>query len=399
MRIVQINSYSNGSTGHIANAIHEALLANGHNSLFAYGNGPDIPKGGYRIGSKTDFLCHTLVSLFTGLHGYSSVFSTLRLINKLKEFNPDIVHLHNLHGSYLNLDIILRYLSKHNVKTVITVHDCWIYTGKCYHYYEANCDRYLHHCGNCPQLSMYPKSYWFDFTAKMLKDKQQLLGAIQNLSVVTISDWLQNQVKKTFLGTRTVTTIRNGVSDMFRRDYNVHSTEMDERIAGKFVVLGVASSWNAHKGISDFIKLAGMLSDDEVIVLVGHLPKDIILPDNIFTIDHTSNAAALAGIYNNASVYVSMSTEETFGLTIAEALCCGLPTIVYQATACPEMVSDGENGYIALPHDVAQVYQYIRKIKNTSAFDKEQIAQSARRKYSTQQMTEEYLSFYKRRDV
>ena len=113
MRVVQINSYSNGSTGHIANAIHNALLANGHESLFAFGNGPDIPEGGYRIGSKPDFLCHTLVSLCAGLHGYSSVFSTFRLINRIKAFHPDVVHLHNLHGSYLNLDTLLNFAPLH----------------------------------------------------------------------------------------------------------------------------------------------------------------------------------------------------------------------------------------------------------------------------------------------
>ena len=399
MRVVQINSYSNGSTGHIANAIHNALLANGHESLFAFGNGPDIPEGGYRIGSKPDFLCHTLVSLCAGLHGYSSVFSTFRLINRIKAFHPDVVHLHNLHGSYLNLDILFRYLSRHNIKTVITVHDCWIYTGKCYHYYEAKCDRFLHQCGNCPQLSMYPKSYWFDFTSKMLKDKQRLLGSLEDLHVVTISNWLQNQLKETFLGTRTITTIKNGVSGIYSRDHKAHVAKFDKCFAGKFIILGVASSWNMHKGIADFVKLAEMLADDEVIVLVGHLQKDIILPDNIFTIEHTHNAEELANIYNNASVYVSLSTEETFGLTIAEALCCGLPAIVYRATACPEMVSEGENGYIAQPHNVSQVYEYIQKIKNTPAFDKDLIAQTAQRKYSTQHMTDEYLSFYKRRGV
>lgn len=399
MRIVQINSYSNGSTGHIANAIHNALLANGHESLFAFGNGPDISEGGYRIGSKPDFLCHTLVSLFTGLHGYSSVFSTVRLIEKIKKFNPDIVHLHNLHGGYINIRLLFQYLSKNNIKTVITVHDCWLYTGKCYHYYEANCDRFLHKCGNCPQLSMYPKSYWFDFTSKMLKDKQKLLGSLKNLHIVTISDWLQSQVKRTFLGTRPVTTIRNGVSSVYRHYDDAYSPIFDERLSGKFIILGVASSWNSHKGIADFVKLAKMLSDDEVIVLVGHIKKDIVLPDNICVIDHTNNMEELANIYNCASVYVSLSTEETFGLTIAEALSCGLPSVVYRATACSEMVSEGENGYIAQPHNVPQVYEYIQQIKNAPVIERNIISQNAQRKYSMQHMTDEYLSFYNRRVV
>ena len=393
MRIVQINSYSNGSTGHIASAIHKALLANGHDSLFAYGNGPDIPEGGYRIGSRPDFLYHTAISLFTGLHGYCSVLSTFRLIEKLKKFKPDIVHLHNLHGSYLNLPLLFQYLSRYHIKTVITVHDCWLFTGKCYHYYEAKCDRFLSECGNCPQLSMYPKSYWFDFTSKMLKDKQHLLGSIENLNIVTISDWLQGQVKKTFLGTRPVTTIHNGVNGIFRRYDEPYAPKL-EQLSHKFIILGVASSWNAHKGIADFVKLAEMLSEDEVIVLVGGMHKNVALPNNIIAIDRTDSAEELAHIYSKASVYVSLSTEETFGLTIAEALCCGLPAVVYRATACPELVSEGEDGYVAQPHNIPQVYGYIQQIKRAAVNDRATISRNAQRRYSTQRMVDAYLSYY-----
>lgn len=395
MRVVQINSYSNGSTGHIANTIHQALLSNGDESLFAYGSGPELPEGGYRIGNKRDVSFHTYATLLTGLHGYCSVRATRRLVKKLKAFQPDIVHLHNLHGSYLNLKILLRYLSKQKIKTVITAHDCWLYTGKCYHYYEAKCDKYLQKCGNCPQLAMYPKSLRFDRTAKMLKDKQKLFGAIPQLYVVTISDWLHNQVAESFLGERPITTIRNGVNSIYRIYGDGKPAGFPEQFSDKFVILGVASSWNQHKGISDFIKLADMLSEDEVIVLVGHIKNDVTLPGNIVTIDHTENMKELADIYNAASVYVSMSTEETFGLTIAEALSCGLPSVVYGATACPEMIAEEENGGIAQPHDIKQVYDRIQQIKKATWINKTAISEKAREKYSTQRMAEEYLAFYR----
>ncbi len=395
MRIVHINSYSNGSTGNIANAVHQALLKNGDESLFAYGNGPDLPEGGYRIGNKVDFKFHTLVTLFTGLHGYSSVISTYRLIKKIKKFNTDIVHLHNLHGSYLNVPMLLKYLSRHKVRTVMTMHDCWLYTGKCYHYYEAKCDRFLHKCGNCPQLSMYPKSFWFDFTPKMLKDKQKLLGTIQDLRIIAISNWISDQIKNTFLGTRPITIIRNGMNDIFRRYSDVGISRFAEQFADKFVILGVASSWNVHKGIADFIKLAEMLSDDEIIVLVGNIKNGTLLPDNVFTIDHTENREELAYIYNAASVYVSLSTEETLCSTIAEALCCGTPSIVYHATACPEMISEGENGYIAQPHNIQQVYEYIQQVKRNSLHDRDMISENTKRQCSTKRMVDEYLAFYR----
>ncbi len=392
MKVVHINSYSNGSTGHIASSIHSALLDSGNESLFAFGNGPDIVRGGYRIGSKFDFFLHTLTTLLTGLHGYSSAFATRRLVKKLKKFNPDIVHLHNLHGGYLNLKILFNFLKKSNIKTVVTVHDCWLYTGKCYHYYEAKCDKFLDKCGKCPQLSMYPKSYFFDFTPKMLKDKKKLIGSLENLYAITISKWLQEEVERSFMGKYPVTTIRNGVNDIYRISDRELNTELDSKLQNKFVILGVASSWNEHKGISDFLKLSELLSEDEVIVLVGNI-NNRSLPDNVIAIDHTSKEELVA-IYNAASVYVSMSCEETFGLTIAEALSCGTPAIVYQATACPEMITSEEVGYVAAPHNIEQVYEYICKIKTTSV-NRIAISQKAQELYSTQRMLDEYLSFYR----
>ena len=394
MRIVQINSYSNGSTGHIANSIHKELLSQGHESLFAYGNGPDIGQGGYRIGNRFDCFVHTVVTLITGLHGYSSVLSTYRLIKRIEEFKPDIIHLHNLHGSYLNLRVLFGYLKKSKIETVITLHDCWLYTGKCYHYYEAKCDRYLHSCGNCTQLSMYPKSYYFDRTKKMLRDKKKWIGQLDHLHVITISDWSQGQAEETFLGEYPIHTIKNGINPGFGQTCEVDSA-LSAMVGDRFIILGVASSWNAHKGIYDFIKLAQMLSEDEVIVLVGQISEEIELPDNIISAGSKQSVEALALIYNTAGVYVNMSTEETFGLVTAEAMACGAPCIVYGATACPEMIEGGKNGYIAAPHDMSQVYAHIQSVKNTASFDRTEISRKAREKYSARRMVSEYLTAYR----
>ena len=395
MKIMQINSYSDGSTGHIAQAVHNALLNSGNDSLLAYGAGSDVLSGGYGISNKADMFTHTAVTLLTGLHGYSSSIATYKLIKKIKEFNPDIVHLHNLHGGYVNITMLLNYLIESKLKIVITLHDCWLYTGKCYHYYEAQCNKFMQSCGNCPQLSMYPKSYFFDFTKKMLADKKRILSDADNLYLVTVSDWLKTEVKKTFLGKYPIKTIPNGVNKDFILKTDCGVTKVRNMADGKFIILGVASSWNKHKGINDFIKLSKLLKDDEIIILVGNIANNSTITDNIILVDRTSNTQELASFYNAASVYVSMSTEETFGLTIAEALSCGTPAIVYNATACAEMVSDGENGYVVTPHDINQVYKCIQKIREEKDIDKNSIAQNAREKYSISKMINEYLSFYR----
>lgn len=394
MRVVHINSYSNGSTGHIVNSVHKALLARGDESLFAYGMGPDSTEGGYRISNRFHMFQHTIVSLFLGLHGYSSGHDTRKLIRKIKKFKPDIVHLHNLHGGYIHFGRLFDFLTSSGVKIVITVHDCWLYTGKCYHYYEAGCRKYLDGCGNCPQLSMYPKSYHFDFTAKMLTDKKEKISRAKDLHIITISNWLQEEVKQTFLGKYPIKTIRNGVNPVFTRYSSDVLKELQKKNNHKFVILGVASSWNVHKGIKDFIDLADFLQDDEEIVLVGNMSRNVILPSNISVVEHTESIEDLVAIYNSASVYVSMSTEETFGLTIAEALNCGIPAVVYNATACAEMVSDGENGYVVPPHNIEQVYESIQKIKKNKDINHALISQNASSKYSSERMVKEYLEYY-----
>lgn len=393
MRVAQINTCSYGSTGQISKSIHNELISRGENSILAYGFGPHIPVGGFRIGNKVDGLIHRSFSLVSGLHGYASVLTTYRLIGQLKKFKPDIIHLHNVHGGYVNIHLLFKYIKKENIKTVITLHDCWLFTGKCYHYYEANCYRYLHSCGKCPQLSMYPKSRFFDFTAKMLEDKKQLIEPLEKVCVVTVSEWLKSQAQETFLGKFPIKVIKNSVNSQFGIVNEFPLSPACEELKGKHIILGVASVWDEHKGLKDFIRLSDFLKEDERILLVGRIPNKSALPENIIVVDRTENVEELVRIYNMASVYVSMSTEETFGLTIAEAMCCGTPAIVYNATACKEMVTEGENGYIAQPHNVEQVYDYIQKLKKAT-LDKKAMSEFIKNKYLNEKMIEGYLSLY-----
>ncbi len=393
MRVVQINTCSYGSTGQISKEIHRGLQEKGYESLLAYGFGPEITLGGFKIGNKVDGLIHRVFSDFSGLHGYASVLTTYRLIRKLKKFKPDIIHLHNIHGGYLNIHLLFKYIKKQKIKTVITLHDCWLFTGKCYHYYEIGCNRYLHSCGACPQLSMYPKSRFFDFTTKMLKDKKSLIEPLENVNIVTVSEWLKSQAEATFLGRFPVKVIKNGVKEQYGIVNEAPVTTVCEKLTDKFVILGVASVWDEHKGIKDFVELSSRLSDEEKILLVGKIHDKKSLPENISVIDRTENVEELVRIYNMADVYVSMSTEETFGLTIAEAMCCGVPSIVYDATACKEMVISGQNGYIAQPHCIDEIYNFIQEIKNKS-FDRESMSKDTKKRYSVQKMVDSYLSLY-----
>lgn len=395
MRVFHINSYSNGSTGKIATAIHEELINQGSDSCFAYGLGETPYENCCKITNPRSMLLHAYTTMLTGLHGYFSSHQTLALINKIKAFHPDIVHLHNLHGGYINVFMLLRFLKKSDIKTVITLHDCWLFTGKCYHFYEAGCNRWTENCGNCPQLSMYPKSIFFDRTKKMLKDKRKAFKGFKSLNIVAVSDWLRDTAKQSFLNEYEIRTIHNGIdTSLFYPRTDFSDINKKYKLSDKFVILGVASSWNEHKGLADFLRLSEMLDENEVIVLVGVTDEQKeLLPKNIIGISRTENSNELADLYSRADVFLNCSTEETFGLVVAEAMACATPAIVYDATACGEILDEG-TGFVVQPHDIKKVYDCIAEIKKGKTDYKTNCVSKICNDYKKEIMVKKYIDLY-----
>lgn len=395
MKVLQINSYSNGSTGTIAKSIHNALKKNGDESVFAYGIG-NSSETDFKIGTELDFKLHTYGTLLTGLHGYFSKNNTKKLIDFIKKENPDIIHLHNIHGGYINLQVLFNFLKIYNKKVVITLHDCWLFTGKCYHFYEAGCEKWKEKCGNCPQTAMYPKSLFFDRTEKMLADKKVLLKDFPNLHVIAVSNWLGDVAKESFLGEYPISVIYNGVDTSFFFPQDTADIENKYNLNGKFVILGVASSWSTDKGLQDFIKLSEKLQENEVIVLVG-VTEEIKsnLPANCIGITRTENKTKLAKLYSRADVFVNFSAQETFGMVTAEAMACGTPVIVSSTTACPEIVCDG-TGFVAEPHNIEQISNYIDKIRRMPrGYYRDACVTHVKENYTVEKMTASYINLYK----
>lgn len=395
MKVLQINSYSNGSTGTIAKSIHNALKKNGDESVFAYGIG-NSSETDFKIGTELDFKLHTYGTLLTGLHGYFSKNNTKKLIDFIKKENPDIIHLHNIHGGYINLQVLFNFLKIYNKKVVITLHDCWLFTGKCYHFYEAGCEKWKEKCGNCPQTAMYPKSLFFDRTEKMLADKKVLLKDFPNLHVIAVSNWLGDVAKESFLGEYPISVIYNGVDTSFFFPQDTAEIENKYNLNGKFVILGVASSWSTDKGLQDFIKLSEKLQENEVIVLVG-VTEEIKsnLPANCIGITRTENKTKLAKLYSRADVFVNFSAQETFGMVTAEAMACGTPVIVSSTTACPEIVCDG-TGFVAEPHNIEQISNYIDKIRRRPrGYYRDACVTHVKKNYTVEKMTASYINLYK----
>lgn len=394
--LLQINVVANsGSTGRIAEEIGLKAIEHGWNSYIAYGRYA-APSQSHliKIGNLFDIILHGLQTRFFDKHGLASVASTKRLIKKIEKIKPDVIHIHNIHGYFLNYKILFKYLSIVNIPIVWTLHDCWAYTGHCSYYSSINCFKWKILCFECPNISSYPKSLLLDRSKRNYCDKKQAFNSVENMTIVPVSKWLTEEVKSSFLNKYNLKTIFNGINiEIFK--YSSSNIMEKYNINGKFIILGVASVWGERKGLNDFKKLSDKLSDNDIIILVGLTKRQIIqLPSNIIGIEKTENINELAELYSLANVYVNFSIEETFGLTTAESLSCGTPAIVYNATACPEVVSS-DTGFVIEPYDIQAVIDAIGVIKkNGKNYYSRACRQRAVERFNKDERCLEYISLY-----
>ena len=357
-KILLINSVLGyGSTGHIVLDIAKEYEQNGYEAKIAYGrkanDSEDAKRYGFRIGSDIDVYAHVLYTRLTDKHGLASIKATNNFLRWANEFKPDVLWLHNIHDYYINYELLFEWIkTRPEMEVKWTLHDCWAFTGHCSHFSYVKCDKWRDKCHDCPQLDQYPKSIIDNSQRNYERKKKAFLG-VKNLALITPSNWLASLVKQSYLSDYPVEVHYNKVdTDIFRPTPS--DFKMTHNIADKIMILGVANVWNERKGLNDFIELASRLSVTDVakkyqIVLVG-LEKSQIdylreTAPNIIALPRTNNAIELAQIYTAADIFVNPSYEETFGLTTAEAQACGTYSIVYEGTACAEIVKK-DNGEI-----------------------------------------------------
>lgn len=359
MRILQITVASLGGIGRLTRDIDSVLIKEGFESRIAYGRGEIIdPRRDYMFGSKVEIYLHAFWGRLDDSVGFHSKHGTRELLTFMDEFKPDLVHLHNLHGYYINIEILFSYLKRHNIPTVWTLHDCWSFTGHCANFEFSNCYKWKIQCNNCPISNSYPKTY-IDRSRRNYNKKNVCFNSIHNLTLITPSEWLRSYVKQSFLNKHNVVTINNGI------DLNVFHVTGVYKERAKKIVLGLASSWSERKGLNDFIRLAQILPDNFQIVLVGISDKIAkILPPNIKTISHTESVNELVDVYNKAFIFVNPTYEDNFPTTNLEALACGTSVLTYQTGGSVESVTS-ETGYIVPQGDVLALAEKIKAhIKN-----------------------------------
>lgn len=391
MKVLQINSVCGyGSTGNIVVDLYRALKEQGHECCVAYGRG-NAPEDvqSYRIGSDVDVYVHGILSRITDKQGFYSTRATKRFVQWMKEYDPDVIHLHNLHGYYINIEILFDALKQMDKPVVWTLHDCWAFTGHCAHFEYAGCDKWKTRCQKCPQKKEYPTSLFFDNSKNNYIRKQKVICELDRMTIVTPSQWLKNLVEESFLQKYPSEVIHNGIDlNIFHPTYK--NLKEKYGLQDKKIILGVASEWGKRKGLQDFFKLSDLLDNRYQIVIIGHI--DVTPPErnNITYISRTNDREELAAWYTEADVFFNPTYEDNYPTVNLEAQACGTPVITYDTGGSPEGVKNG-NGMIVPQGALQEVVfrlenrDYSSALKNKGMFSKESMLKEYIKLYQEQQ--------------
>ncbi|MDI6700803.1 MAG: glycosyltransferase [bacterium] len=396
MKVLNLNAVSSiRSTGKIVDYLHEYLTRNGLESYVAYSFGPKI-RNGFIIGNPFEKKIEALTARITGLQGYTCFWGTLNFIEFLKKIKPDLIHIHNIHSNFLNYLMLFEYILKNKIPVVITLHDCWFFTGKCTHYFTQNCYKWQYTCKKCPELRKDIPSWFFDRTEKMFNDKKSWISSIENLAVTGPSKWIIEEAKKSFLkNAKIIKTIYNPIDTNIFKPSDVTVLKNELKLNDKFIILGVASKFSENNGLDKFIELSKIIDKKTIIVLIGEIDYKNILPSNIIHIKETHNRRELSMYYSLADLYINFAKENTFGLTTAEALACGTPIVVYKTTANSEMLYDVNGFEMKVNQELNDIISIVENIKkNEKEENKQKRFDFVTKNFNKEKIMKEYIELY-----
>lgn len=361
-KLLQINPVirENTSTGKIMRELGEMAISAGWESYIAYSGARDGVKPHSSklvpVGNRLDLLWHWVVTRLFDAHGLASKRATRKFIERIKEIDPDVIHIHNIHGYFLNYPELCDYLSRSGKPVIWTVHDCWLYTGHCYHYSSAGCDRWQSECHNCPCKRRFPASYGLDRSRRNFRLKKSLLTSLPRFTLVVVSEWMKRELSKSFLSGVPCRCIHNGI------DTSVFAPKTSG--ASPVYYLAVASIWLPEKGLQDLVSLHALLAPDEKLVIVGKMTKaqKKSLPEGVDTIERTSDVDTLVKLYSDATALVNPTWQDNYPTVNLEAVSCGTPVVTYRTGGSVESVVP-ETGYVVEQGDVEGLYKRLQDIR------------------------------------
>lgn len=363
MKYLFINSLVGScSTGKIVAETCRELQGQGHQCVAVYGrwkaNCDDIDT--YKIGTSLDYRLHGLETRLFDRHGFGSKSATKKILKWVNEYNPDIIWLHNIHGYYINVEMLFEYLKKSDKKVYWTLHDCWSFTGHCAYFTYTKCDKWKTGCCHCKQKKRYPKSILIDNSRQNYERKRKSFCGVNDMTLITPSQWLADLVKKSYLKGYPIEVVRNEID---RKVFKPVESNFREKygLKNKVILLGMASTWDERKGLQDYLKLSKMLPDKYIIALVGLNRRQMRnLPENVLGLPRTENAKQLAEIYTASDLFVNLSYEENYPTVNLEAQACGTPVIAYDAGGTRETLdAAGFNNKVVNAGDLKEVQRSI----------------------------------------
>jgi putative colanic acid biosynthesis glycosyltransferase len=398
-KLLQINTVVNcGSTGKIVEAIGQIVIQNGWSSYIAFGRDEKPSKSKLiKIGKNIDIKFHGLQTRLFDRHCLASRNATIDLVEQINKIKPDIIHLHNLHGYYLNIEILFNYLARNFIPVVWTLHDCWSFTGHCVYFDYVGCERWKTGCFDCPQKKTYPSSYFYDRSKKNYSLKNKLFNSINRLTIVPVSDWLSKIISQSFLAEHLSNVIKNGIDIDVFSPTDCNEIKKKYNLDGKYILLGVAGIWSPRKGLSEFIKLSENLDSNYQIILVGLSSSQIkSLPKNIIGISKTESLKELAEYYSVADIYLNPTLEDNFPTTNLESLACGTPVITYNTGGSKESIS-ADTGFVVEKGDIQGLINAIVTIqKKGKNYYSLACTEHARMFYNKNDRYMDYLKLYEK---
>lgn len=370
-KLLQINPVIrvNTSTGRIMQEIGELAMQNGWECHIAYSKGRDGIKDCQSdiipVGNKWSTIWHGIETRLFDRHGLASTHATRQFVRKIEEIRPDVIHIHNIHGYFLNYRILFDYLSKAGIPVIWTVHDCWLYTGHCYYYSYVRCDRWQTGCHHCPQQRAFPTSFFCDRSARNYEDKKAAFTSmpLDRMTIVPVSEWIRNEMRKSFFSRYPFRVIHNGINTDIFNIYDDAGVRRTFGLGQRHILLGVASIWSREKGLDDFIELAGRLTDQEVMVLVGIKPEERKrLPGNVVAVARTENIRQLAELYSAADVFVNPTWQDNYPTVNMESIACGTPVVTYRTGGSIEVITPS-TGFVVEQGNRDELLKAVRYIE------------------------------------
>ena len=397
--LLQINVVANsGSTGRIAEEIGRLALARGWRSVVAYGRWANESRSELlRIGSRAEVVCHGMESLLLDRHGLGSVRATRRLIKQIEQIRPDIIHLHNIHGYYINYEMLFDYLSHANVPVVWTLHDCWTVTGHCAHFQHIGCDKWTTQCEHCQSIKThdYPASLFVDASAQNFRRKRAAFTSVPNMTLVPVCDWLGGILSRSFMSGVARRTIYNGIDlDVFSPRNTRAEFDAAYGTSGRFLALAVSSVWTHLKGLDDLRTLAEQMHDIAFAVVGLTAKQARKMPSNVISLERTESAERLAAIYSAADVFVSPTYYDTLPTVEIEAIACGTPVVSYATAGCCDIVASG----CGVTVETGDVEAFRRAIEQVRVAGKQAFADACRchaeRHFNKAERFRDYMDLY-----